>query len=215
MRQYVILVSGLVGLTAAVSLSAGCASLASSPAPTHSAGRASERATLSSDPWRGEAGQLASAMWQLTTTGIAWRYEPKGRTAGAAGTGSILCAHIARISKDGSQLSFDAEQLFVGEVAIREARRDGQDIPGLLYARNQYRHVQKAPVAQDCVFVRQTAGLVEPYPGANPEAVGMVALTPQQFAKSYRIQGFPPTLPVFWLVIENGEVLVAVEEYLD
>lgn len=121
----------------------------------------------------------------------AWRYEPADDVSyGREGAAQLVFAHLHRIRDEaGTALAvFDAEQLYVGTPAEREAARDGETIQGATYRRNAHVHRQELPLADDCPIVAAWA--------------------------DQEVTGYWPDLPAslpardttYWLVIDDGQI---------
>ncbi len=138
----------------------------------------------------------ALALARILLAQKAWTYEPAGDVpAGSEGvSANLVFAHLYSIrERHGTPFAtFDAEQLYVGAPAEREAARDGETIQGATYRRNAHVHRQSLPLADDCPIV---------YAWANTVLVGH---WPQ----------VPDTVPVsrttYWLVVDGGEITAMV-----
>ncbi len=141
------------------------------------------------------AGPAALALFRTLVGERAWRYEPAGDvTGGHQGARGLVFAHLYRLRDAGGTAVavFDAEQLYVGAPAVREAARDGTSIPGATYRRNAHVHRQSLPLAPDCPIVAAW--------------------------KDQEVSGFWPDLPAslpvrdtfYWLVIDRGEIIAMV-----
>ena len=140
-------------------------------------------------------GPAALALFRTLVGERAWRYEPAGDvTGGHQGARGLVFAHLYRLRDEGGTAVavFDAEQLYVGAPAVREAARDGTSIPGATYRRNAHVHRQSLPLAADCPIVAAWAD--QEVSGVWPD--------------------LPASLPVrdttYWLVIDGGEIIAMV-----
>jgi hypothetical protein len=131
----------------------------------------------------------------MLTAEKAWRYEPAGDvTDGREGARRLVFAHLYRLrDEDGTPVAvFDAEQLYVGAPAEREAARDGETTQGATYRRNAHVHRQALPLAAGCPIVAAWA---------DREVSG-------------HWPNLPASLPVrgttYWLVIDGGEITAMV-----
>jgi hypothetical protein len=144
-------------------LAVGCSSSKISPSASPVASpRATPSAAASLATAEAQAQGLSQVIYDLTTSAVAWTYEPKGDVnAERDGSGAmlLLCVEIRGLRDRDTKLAFDAVQLYVGyKRACAEARRDGQPPPvDVSYERNAYKHVQVLPIAKKCV-VEQGGG---------------------------------------------------------
>jgi hypothetical protein len=163
-----------------------------------SGGVASPSPSASQSSWRIEEQPAALALARMLVAQKAWRSEPAGDVpAGRAGvSANLVFAHLYRISERGGApfAVFDAEQLYVGAPAEREAARDGRTIPGATYRRNAYVHRQSLPLAADCPIV---------YAWANTARVAQWPDVPDSI---------PVSRTTYWLVVDGGEITAMVWE---
>jgi hypothetical protein len=141
------------------------------------------------------AAPAALALSRTLAAERSWRYEPAGDvTDGREGASRLLFAHLYRLRDAGGTAVavFDAEQLYVGAPAEREAARDGETIQGATYRRNAHIYRQSLPLASGCPIVAAWAD--QEVSGVWPD--------------------LPASLPVrdttYWLVIDGGEVTAMV-----
>ena len=184
--------AGLVCLSlgAAVALG-GCGAAADDDA---GAASPSPSATLAA--WRIENQPAALALARMLVAQKAWSYEPAGDVPGGSGgvSANLVFAHLFRIrERDGIPFAaFDAEQLYVGVPAGREAARDGESLPGATYRRNAHVHRQSLPLAADCPIV---------FAWANTLRVGHWPQVPDTVSVS-RTQ--------YWMVVDGGKITAMV-----
>ena len=140
----------------------------------------------------------ALALARMLLAEKAWSYEPTGDVpAGSQGvSANLVFAYLYGIRERGGTpvASFDAEQLYVGAPAKREASRDGKTIQGATYARNAHVHRQSLPLAADCPIV---------YAWANTALVGHWPDVPDIV---------PVSRTTYWLVVDGGEITAMVWE---
>jgi len=180
----------IVGLLLAAVGAGGFVVAACSAEPEASAVSSSATSTSSTQP-APAVGPAAIALSRTLAAEKSWAYEPAGNvTSGRAGASRLVFAHLYRIrNTDGTPVAvFDAEQLYVGAPAVREAARDGKTIQGATYRRNAHVHRQSLPLAADCPIVAAWAD--QEVSGVWPD--------------------LPASLPVrdttYWLVIDGGKV---------
>ena len=186
-------VLGLAVLGASAAL-AGCGAATSSsgggtPSRSPSAPQASSRI-------EGQPAALALARALLAQK--AWTYEPSGAVpAGSGGvSANLVFAYLYAIrERDGAPVAtFDAEQLYVGAPAEREAARDGKSIQGATYTRNAHAYRQSLPLAADCPIV---------YAWANTALYGHWPDVPDSV---------PLSRTTYWLVVDGGKITAMVWE---
>ena len=111
---------------------------------------------------------------------------------GRGGTDAVVVfAHVFEVRKAEGTVSFDAEQLYVGEPAEREASADGASIQGATYRRNAFRHRQELPIASGAPVVSAWADTTRA--GLWPDVPASISLGDT----------------TFWLVVERGEIVTA------
>lgn len=189
-RRCIIVALLLAAVVSGALVLAGCGaeSEAASVAATSPASAASPQPSV---------GPAALALSRMLAAEKSWPYEPASDvTDGRDGASRLLFAHLYRLRDAGGTAIavFDAEQLYVGAPAEREAARDGETIQGATYRRNAHVHRQSLPLAEGCPIVAAWA---------DQEVSGVWP-------------NLPASLPVrdttYWLVIDGGEITAMVWE---
>jgi hypothetical protein len=185
----------LVAVITVAVLVLGGAVLAACGAESEAGGAAASPASSPNPEAAQAVAPTAVALSRALATEKSWRYEPAGDvTDGRDGASRLVFAHLYRIRDEGGAPAavFDAEQLYVGAPAEREAARDGETIQGATYRRNAHVHRQTLPLAEGCPIVAAWAD--QEVSGAWPD--------------------LPTSLPVrdtnYWLVIDGGEITAMV-----
>ncbi len=167
-------------------------------ASTSSVGAASPSPSTSQVSSRVEDQPAALALARMLLAQKAWTSEPAGDVpaVGEGVSANLVFAHLYAIrERDGTPVAtFDAEQLYVGAPAEREAARDGKSIQGATYTRNAHAHRQSLPLADDCPIV---------YAWANTAVVGHWPDVPDTV---------PLSRTTYWLVVDDGEITAMVWE---
>jgi len=151
-----------------------------------------------------QAAALSAALRSVTTSTLAWSYEPRGDVPAPRGTqGTLVFASVRPAKGSTAAVAFDARQLYIGPPADAAARRDGlppaSDTSGA-YSPDHYRHRQVLPLAPGCAIV-----LLDPTAPGGMRAVGGASL--EQALRSAGSGGL-----YCWLVVGKGEILTVVQQ---
>ena len=151
----------------------------------------------------------------MLQAGISWSYEPRGDVTGDIASeawGPLVFVVITDVAPDGSHLTFDAVQRYVGlPLAANEAAKDGAklDEGAPVYLRNKYKHPQMVPIAPDAGIILDPTDVGGDYDRSSLVDLGgdhnFLSATPAQFGQMFN--GDPDrSASEVWLLIKNGKV---------
>ena len=161
---------------------------------------------------------LANALGMLNW-GVSWSYEPEGDVRGENSVvgGELLFAKISNVATDGSSITFDAIQRYVGlPVAQAEAGKDGLGtLESPVFTRNAFKHPQTLPLAPDAGIILDGTN-VDPYPSLSALGAdsGLYTASPRQFADFFHNDYDQFSYSVgFWLLVVEGHVTEIYDPY--
>jgi hypothetical protein len=168
--------------------------------------------TVSRGPASSAAETLANGLGMLQG-GLSWSYEPRGDVTGdiaSAVPGQLVFAWIMDVAPDGSHLTFDGVQRYVGLLlAADEAAKDGvKDLEEPEYQRNEFEHLQTVPIAPDAGIILDASADGADYRSSLVDLgvdLGFFSATPAQFGHMFNNDPTGSATEV-WLLIENGSV---------
>ena len=175
------------------------------PQPSASA-TADQHAAASA--WHWQASTLSQVLFELASSAIAWTSEPTGDfRPDCYARGPIVLAKVRLDSLKRRTIAFDCVQFYVGDRAMREARRDGYaELPGPDYIRNAHVHEQVLPLAARCAVAQFTE---EDAFAPGP----LTAITPEEFCRRLRRERKFSRYPrLCWLVIDGHKIVAVLEE---
>ena len=195
-------------------------SVASAPVPTTdttevvTSSSTTEPDTVSPGPASSAAETLANGL-DMLQAGLSWSYEPRGDVTGdiaSEASGPLVFAVIVDVAPDGSHLTFDAVQRYVGlPLAANEAAKNGAklDEGDPLYLRNKYEHPQTVPIAPDAGIILDPTDVGGDYDRSSLVDLGgdqnFLSATPAQFGQMFN--GDPDgSASEVWLLIDRGSV---------
>jgi hypothetical protein len=193
-------------------------SVASAPIPStdttdpDASSSTTEPDTVSPGPASSAAETLANGLGMLQG-GLSWSYEPRGDVTGdiaSAAPGQMVFAVISDVAPDGSHLTFDAVQRYVGlPLAADEAAKDRvKDFEDVVYLRNEFKHPQTVPLAPDAGIILDASADGADYRSSLVDLgvdLGFFSATPAQFGHMFNNDPTGSATEV-WLLIEEGSV---------
>ena len=166
--------------------------------------------SISESAWKNQAVSLGAALQAMTGSNLEWSREPAGDVTGEQYVDSLVFVEINSVDVQHRRITFDAEQIYIGDAADTQASRDGTEVPtSPVYVRNAIRHEQTLPIAEDAVVVLQ-------YPSAaDPNAGGPTAVSTEVwFQRLAQPQHELDAQMGYWILVDaSGEVRTVVEEY--
>jgi hypothetical protein len=161
------------------------------------------------------ANGLANALSDMCLAGISWTYEPAGDITGDTGTGQLVFAFVSKVSADGTQVTFDAKQLYLGDPAASQAaaRDKAGELTAPMYVRNAVKHPQTLALASDATVVLQ-------YPSEADIAFGgatrppLAVVSAKEFGSRFQQESrFTEAQVGFWIVVADNAITTMVEVY--
>jgi hypothetical protein len=158
-------------------------------------------------------------MFQL---GVSWSYEPRGDITGDTTAGELIYADISKVSADGSRVTFDAVQVYVGlPLAEDQAAKDGIALhDSVVYVRNAHEHSQTLPLADDVSVILSAGawgGSVDLEPRGLPvwgNGIGLFAPSTRQFGQL--AQDNPDSIyGEYWIFIDRGKITGILQPYVE
>jgi hypothetical protein len=158
-------------------------------------------------------------MFQL---GVSWSYEPRGDITGDTAAGELIYADVSKVSIDGSHVTFDAVQVYVGlPLAVDQAAKDGIALhDSVVYVRNAHIHTQTLPLADDAsviLYAGAWGGSQDLEPRDLPvwgNGIGLFAPSHPQFGQL--VQDNPDSVyGEYWIFIDRGKITGILQPYVE
>lgn len=159
------------------------------------------------------------SMFQL---GVSWSYEPQNDIIGDTAAGELIYADISNVSADGSRVTFDAVQVYVGlPLAVDQAAKDGIGLhDSVVYVRNAHEHSQTLPLADDASVILY-AGAWGGSQDLEPRnlhvwgnGIDLVAPSHRQFGQL--VQDNPNSVyGEYWIFIDRGKITGILQPYVE
>jgi len=198
-------------------------SVASAPIPTTDTTEAdtSSSTTAPDAVATSPAVELLAKGLSMFALGVSWSFEPRGDITGDTGAGELIYAEISKVSPDGSTVTLDALQVYVGSpIAEQQAAKDGISLTDtVVYYRNAFEHSQTLPLADEASIIVYAGdvGDTSHLQQLNTDGIGLVGATPAQFARLFQDEtsGFPGGFPssAFWVFVDRGKITGIFEPY--
>lgn len=161
-----------------------------------------------------DAGIVGGALQFSMLTPTSFSAEPKGDVTTDGVT--RVYAHISSVTTAPAAVTFDVEQLYLGDSAVAQAKADHKTLDeAALYERNAYRHSQTTSVVASTGVVLQSPreGVDRAY--GPDDFAQLTATTFEDFAKRFSAgeQSHALKQAGYWIVIDSDGVRNIAEQY--